>query len=152
MHPDPSSLYPIAGIKNTVFLKPLLEARQVENVSVGDYTYYSDFDDPTAFFENNVRYNFGMTGANLRIGKFCALAHGATFIMADANHATVGPSTPIRSLFSADPGRRRCRFRTSRFSTRAELKSATMSGLAWTRPSWRASRSATEPSLARNRW
>ena len=93
MHPDPSTLYPIAGTENTVFLKPLLEIRQVENVSVGDYTYYSDFNDAAAFFENNVRYNFGMTGATLRIGKFCALAHGATFVMADANHATVGPST-----------------------------------------------------------
>lgn len=93
MHPDPSALFPIAGIENTVFLKPLLETRQVENISVGEYTYYSDFEDPTAFFENNVRYNFGMTGATLEIGKFCALAHGTTFVMADANHATVGPST-----------------------------------------------------------
>ena len=27
MHSDPSALYPIGGIDNTVFLKPLLKAR-----------------------------------------------------------------------------------------------------------------------------
>lgn len=93
MHPDPETLYPIAGITNTVFLAPLLERKAVANVSVGAYSYYSDFDDPTAFFERNVLYNFGMRDAPLSIGRFCAIAHGAKFVMADANHAMEGPST-----------------------------------------------------------
>ena len=93
MHPDPRRLRPIDNIENTVFLKPLLETRDVRNITVGDYSYYSDFDDPTAFFERNVLYNFGMKDVELRIGKFCAIAHGTKFIMADANHAMDGPST-----------------------------------------------------------
>jgi len=92
-HPDPRALYPIASAPNTVFLKPLLQRSAVANVSVGAYSYYSDFEDPTAFFDRNVLYKCGMQGAELRIGKFCAIAHGAKFVMADANHAMQGPST-----------------------------------------------------------
>lgn len=93
MHPDPQRLRPIDNIENTVFLKPLLDTRDVRNITVGDYSYYSDFDDPTAFFERNVLYNFGMKDVELRFGKFCAIAHGTKFVMADANHAMEGPST-----------------------------------------------------------
>ena len=93
MNPDPRSLYPIEGISSTVFLQPLLETKDIGNISAGVYSYYSDFDDPAAFFERNVLYNFGGAGTALSIGKFCAIAHGATFVMADANHAMSGPST-----------------------------------------------------------
>lgn len=93
MHPDPRALYPIEGISNTVFLGPLLKTKDIGNISVGAFSYYSDFDDPAAFFERNVLYNFGGAGTGLSIGKFCAFAHGAKFILADANHAMSGPST-----------------------------------------------------------
>ena len=93
MHPDPRALYPIDGISNTVYLKPLLEGKGIANITVGEFSYYSDFDDPTGFFERNVLYDFGMKGAALRLGRFCAVAHGTRFIMADANHAMRGPST-----------------------------------------------------------
>jgi len=93
MHPDPRRLHPIDDLSNTVFLKPLLDGKEIANITVGDYSYYSDFDDPTAFFKRNVLYNFGMKDAELRLGKFCAIAHGTKFIMADANHAMEGPST-----------------------------------------------------------
>ena len=93
MHPDPRRLHPIDNLSNTVFLKPLLDSKEIANITVGDYSYYSDFDDPTAFFERNVLYNFGMKDVELRFGKFCAIAHGTKFIMADANHAVEGPST-----------------------------------------------------------
>ncbi len=93
MHPDPRRLHPIDDLSNTVFLKPLLETKEIANITVGDYSYYSDFDDPTAFFERNVLYNFGMKDVELSFGKFCAIAHGTKFIMADANHAMEGPST-----------------------------------------------------------
>lgn len=93
--PDQDTLFPIAGVKNTVFLRPLMRRIHptIENITIGDYTYYSDFQDPTQFFDRNVRYNFGFSGAQLAIGKFCALAHGTTFIMADANHVLDGIST-----------------------------------------------------------
>jgi virginiamycin A acetyltransferase len=92
--PDPSHLFPFGkNAKHTVFLKPLLEAKPTPHVRVGEYSYYSDFDDPTRFYDRNVRYNFSYSKAELVIGKFCAIAHGATFVMADANHPGVGPST-----------------------------------------------------------
>lgn len=90
---DPNTLHPIAGIESVVFLRPLLERCGVTGVEVGAFSYYSDFDDPLRFFERNVLYNFGMAGARLCIGRYCAVAHGATFLMADANHALHGPST-----------------------------------------------------------
>lgn len=92
--PDPGQLFPFGkDARHTAFLKPLLARFPTPNVEVGDYTYYSDFEDPTRFFDRNVRYNFGFSGAKLTVGKFCAIAHGATFVMADANHPSVGPST-----------------------------------------------------------
>jgi virginiamycin A acetyltransferase len=92
--PDPDALFPLAGFDNTVFLRPLLASRpDVPNIDVGPYSYYSDFDAPTQFFDRNVRYNFGFSKARLVIGSFCALAHGTTFIMADAMHALDGVST-----------------------------------------------------------
>lgn len=90
--PDPDALYAIPGFRNTVFLKPLL-AERYPNVSVGAFSYYSDFDDPLPFFERNLRYNFGFSGARFEVGRYCAIAHGATFVMDDANHATAGPSS-----------------------------------------------------------
>lgn len=97
MIPDPDALYPVAGFKGTVQLRPLLARRPpragAHTVDVGAYSYYSDFQDPLAFFERNVCYHFGYTGARLRIGRFCAIAHGTTLMMADANHAMAGPST-----------------------------------------------------------
>ncbi|MBB4267012.1 CatB-related O-acetyltransferase [Roseospira visakhapatnamensis] len=95
--PDPDVLYPLAGFTGMVLLKPLLAQRPpmagADTVDVGAYSYYSDFQDPLAFFERNVCYHFGYGQARLRIGRFCAIAHGTTIMMADANHAMAGPST-----------------------------------------------------------
>lgn len=99
---DPTKLYPIENFDNTVLLKPLVEASDVNNVSVGEYSYYSDFNDPSKFLENNVLYNFGFSGARLIIGKFCAFAHGVKFIMPDANHATQGVSTFPFAIFGGE--------------------------------------------------
>ncbi|MBD0401509.1 CatB-related O-acetyltransferase [Flammeovirga sp. EKP202] len=96
------TLYPIAEFKNTVSLKVLVEDSGVNNVIVDDYSYYSDFDDPTKFLEKNVMYNFGISGTALKIGKFCAIAHGAKFIMADANHSTKGVSTFPFAVFGSE--------------------------------------------------
>jgi virginiamycin A acetyltransferase len=96
------TLFPIAGFKNTIFLKPLIEKSEVGNVVAGDYSYYSDFNDPTKFLENNVLYNFGFSGAKLLIGKFCALAHGVQFIMPDANHATTGVTAYPFAIFGEE--------------------------------------------------
>lgn len=94
--PDPDALYPLAGFKNTVLLRPLLAQQPVEagNIGVGRFSYYSDdAADPCGFFARNVRYNYGFSGARLDIGPFCVLAQGVQIIMPDANHAMAGPST-----------------------------------------------------------
>lgn len=98
---EPSSLFPIKDFKNIVFLKPLITNSDVTNVHVGDYSYYSDFEDPTQFLTNNVLYNFGISGNSLHIGKFCAFANGVKFIMPDANHATSGITTYPFAVFGA---------------------------------------------------
>jgi virginiamycin A acetyltransferase len=102
--PDPDCLFPINGIKNTVFLRPLLAGHEpaISNIEVGAYSYYSDFDDAMPFFDRNVRYNFGFSGARLVIGDFCALAHGTSFIMADANHVIDGISTFPFPIFGGE--------------------------------------------------
>ncbi|WP_093355265.1 CatB-related O-acetyltransferase [Saccharopolyspora kobensis] len=71
-----------------VLLKPLVTSPLIE---VGEFTYYDDPDDPTAFETRNVLYHYGPE--KLIIGKFCALATGARFIMNGANHRVDGPST-----------------------------------------------------------
>jgi virginiamycin A acetyltransferase len=92
--PDSDQIFPFGkDARHTAFLAPLLAKFPTPHIEVGAYSYYSDFEDPTRFFDRNVRYNFGHEGTKLVIGKFCAIAHGATFVMADANHPSVGPST-----------------------------------------------------------
>ncbi len=86
--PDPSTLHPIEGQERVVLLKPLITSPLV---SVGDFTYYDDPDDATAFETRNVLHHYGPD--RLIIGKFCAIAAGVKFIMNGANHRRSGPST-----------------------------------------------------------
>ncbi|WP_144300786.1 DapH/DapD/GlmU-related protein [Stackebrandtia nassauensis] len=83
--------------ERVVFLKPLINS---EKIVVGDYTYYDDPDDPTAFEERNVLYGYGPE--KLVIGKYCALATGTRFIMAGANHPTAGVSTFPFTIFGGE--------------------------------------------------
>lgn len=99
---NPNTLYPLKDFRNTVLLKPLIDASAVSNVHAGEYSYYSDFEDPTGFLENNVLYNYGFSDTSLHIGKFCAFAHGVRFIMADANHATQGVSSYPFAIFGGE--------------------------------------------------
>jgi len=62
------------------------------NILVGDYTYYDDPEDSEGF-ERNVLYHYPFIGDKLVIGKFCAIARGAKFIMNGANHKLSGFST-----------------------------------------------------------
>ncbi|MFA6263730.1 MAG: CatB-related O-acetyltransferase [Candidatus Babeliales bacterium] len=80
--PNPNSRYPFLGLgklqneRRTVFLKNVITR---PNIIVGDYTYYDDVDGAEKFEDNNVLYHF--VGEKLIIGKFCAIACGAKFIM-----------------------------------------------------------------------
>ncbi|MER7707511.1 CatB-related O-acetyltransferase [Kitasatospora sp. NPDC097605] len=71
-----------------VLLRPLVTSPLIE---VGEFTYYDDPDDPTAFETRNVLYHYGPE--RLVIGRYCALGTGVRFIMNGANHRVDGPST-----------------------------------------------------------
>jgi len=86
--PDPGVLHPVPGQPRVVMLKPLITSPLIE---VGEFSYYDDPDDPTAFQARNVLYHYGPE--KLIIGRFCALAEGVRFIMNGANHRMDGPST-----------------------------------------------------------
>ncbi|GGB57122.1 streptogramin A acetyl transferase [Roseibium aquae] len=97
MHgPSPHTVHPFKGAQHTVFLKNVITHPTIE---VGDYTYYNDDDRPEDFENRNVRYHFDFNGDRLKIGRFCALAQGTTFIMNGANHAMGGFSTYPFSIF-----------------------------------------------------
>jgi virginiamycin A acetyltransferase len=86
--PDPGIVYPMAGVERVVLLKGVVDSPLVE---VGDYSYYDDPVEPERFLEKNVLYHYGPE--LLRIGKYCALGEGTTFVMNGANHRMDGPST-----------------------------------------------------------
>ncbi len=89
MHPDKNKIFPLPHYNRLVFLKNIIKN---PNITVGDYTYYDDFENPESF-EKNVKYHFDFIGDKLIIGKFCAIASGVTFIMNGANHKMDGITT-----------------------------------------------------------
>lgn len=80
--PSPDKIFPNA-YKTSCFIKNVITA---PNIHVGDYTYYDDAQEPTAFEKNNVLFNYPEFGDQLIIGKFCSIASGTKFIMGPANH------------------------------------------------------------------
>ena len=93
--PDPSARLPIPGFDRVAFLKPLVNDPRIE---IGEYTYYDDPAGPEAFMKN-VLYHYEHAGDRLRIGKFCAIATGVTFLMSGANHPMRGVSTYPFAVF-----------------------------------------------------
>lgn len=88
-YPNPNVVFP-NDYGTTCFLKNVITA---PNIQVGDYTYYDDPVDPTAFERNNVLFNWPEFGDRLIIGKFCAIASGVRFVMGSANHRMCSIST-----------------------------------------------------------
>lgn len=93
--PNPDVIFP-NQYKTSCFLKNVITA---PNIFVGDYTYYDDPVDPTAFEQNNILFNWPEFGDRLYIGKFCAIASGVKFIMGSANHRVSSISTYPFSVF-----------------------------------------------------
>jgi len=81
----------------TVLLKPLITSPKIE---VGEYTYYNDPDDATAFETRNVLYTAGPE--RLIIGRFCAIATGAQFLLSSANHPMLGSTAFPFFIFGGD--------------------------------------------------
>lgn len=88
-HPIP--MHPRVGFLNALVNRP--------NIEIGDYTYYDDPDGPDKFVERCVLHHYDFIGDRLVIGKFCAIAEGAQFIMNGANHAMSGFSTYPFNIF-----------------------------------------------------
>nr|WP_163500864.1 Vat family streptogramin A O-acetyltransferase [Halomonas socia] len=96
MHgPDPANPHPMEGFPQVCFIKNVVKS---PNIIVGDYTYYDDPEDSEGF-ERNVLYHYPFIGDQLIIGKFCAIARGAKFIMNGANHKLSGISTYPFQIF-----------------------------------------------------
>ncbi|WP_275267368.1 Vat family streptogramin A O-acetyltransferase [Pantoea ananatis] len=93
--PAPTDPHPLAGFPQVCFIKNTVRN---PNIIVGDYTYYDDPLDAENF-ERNVLYYYPFIGDKLIIGKFCAIAKGAQFIMNGANHKMSGISTYPFQIF-----------------------------------------------------
>ncbi|MEV4112140.1 CatB-related O-acetyltransferase [Nonomuraea sp. NPDC049695] len=97
MTPDPMTLHPLPAHERVVFLKPLVSS---PTITVGEYTYYDDPDGATGFEQRNVLYAYGPE--QLIIGKYCAIASGTRFLMAGADHPTMGVSTFPFAMFGGE--------------------------------------------------
>ena len=64
----------------------LKEIVRNENLIIGDYTYYHDFQNPLDFEKNNLLYHYPINNDKLIIGKFCSIASGAKFLFNGGNH------------------------------------------------------------------
>lgn len=93
--PAPTDPHPLAGFPQVCFIKNTVRN---PNIIVGDYIYYDDPLDAENF-ERNVLYHYPFIGDKLIIGKFCAIAKGAQFIMNGANHKMSGISTYPFQIF-----------------------------------------------------
>ncbi|MBC8154297.1 MAG: CatB-related O-acetyltransferase [Bacteroidetes bacterium] len=93
--PDPNTPFPLTGYDRLCFLKNVIDH---PNVSIGDYTYYDDFE-TVENFARNIRYQFDFVGDRLVIGKFCMVASGVEFIMNGANHLTEAISAYPFAIF-----------------------------------------------------
>ena len=93
--PNPNEIFP-NQYGTSCFVKHVVQA---PNISIGDYTYYDDRDNPTGFEQNNILFNYPEFGGRLIIGKFCQIASGAKFIMGPANHRISSVTTYPFSVF-----------------------------------------------------
>lgn len=94
--PKPEIKHPIDMHPRVGFLKPLVTA---PNIEIGEYTYYDDPEGPDLFQSKCVLHHYDFIGDKLIIGKFCAIAENARFIMNGANHVLSGFSTYPFNIF-----------------------------------------------------
>ncbi|WP_300532172.1 CatB-related O-acetyltransferase [Maricaulis sp.] len=80
---DPETLHPVPGQPSMAYLKPLIAGHA--KIEAGEFTYIHSFDDPARFPEQ-VKYAFDFIEDKLVIGKFCSIAHGASFVLNGGNH------------------------------------------------------------------
>ena len=81
-NPNPNTKFPVPNIDTGCYVKPLIKN---PNVSVGDFTYFSDDINPENF-EQQITHFYDFYEDKLIIGKFCQIAKGVIFMMNGANH------------------------------------------------------------------
>jgi virginiamycin A acetyltransferase len=89
INPNPNTIFPVPNIDTVCYIKPLIKN---PNVIVGDFTYFSDDENPEDF-ERHITHFYDFYGDKLIIGKFCQIAKGVTFMMNGANHKMKAFST-----------------------------------------------------------
>lgn len=92
---DPDLLHPHLqpdGTPNRAIVH-LARAIAQDNVDIGDFTYANDFNPPEDWRARLAPYLFPGAPERLIIGRYGAIAHGARFITASANHPMAGIST-----------------------------------------------------------
>jgi len=82
--------------QNTVHLNRVISHPRFQ---IGDYSYFSHFDEVTDYAAVLAPYLFETSAERLVIGKFCQFAHGTRFITASADHPMTGFSTYPFSIF-----------------------------------------------------
>ena len=91
------AVHPLIFPDGTVHRDMVHLARVIDhpNITVGDYSYANDFDPPApeGWAARLAPYLYPGAPEQLRIGRFCQIAHGVRIITASANHAMGGIST-----------------------------------------------------------
>lgn len=106
MLPDPATPHPFAlpgggVLRSVAYLGAVIDH---PNIDVGEWTYHSDEAAPEDRAAAIAPYLYPGAPERLVIGRFCAIAEGATFVTESANHAMGGITTYPFSIF--DPVRR----------------------------------------------
>lgn len=84
---------------NTVWLANVIDH---PNISVGDYTYYNDFEPVDDYAARIVPNLHRGAPERLSIGRFCQFAHGTRFITASADHPKRWFTTYPFAIFNQD--------------------------------------------------
>ena len=86
-------------IGGTVYLQNVINHPRI---SVGAYSYASNFAPQTDWGQTLAPYLFPISKEKLTIGKFCQFAHGTKFITSSANHPMGGFSTYPFKVFKPE--------------------------------------------------
>ncbi len=97
---DASARHPLVDLTGKPHTPTVHLARVIDhpNISVGDFTYYNDFDPVEDYAARIAPYLYPGAPERLVIGRFCQIAHGVRFLAA-ANHPMDGFSTYPFSMF-----------------------------------------------------
>ncbi|SMH48469.1 CatB-related O-acetyltransferase [Maritimibacter sp. HL-12] len=100
---DASLRHPLINIHGEPHTQTVQLARAIDhpNITVGDFTYYNDFEPVADYAARIAPYLYPGAPEHLHIGKFCQIAHGVRFLAA-GNHPMDGFSTYPFSMFDHD--------------------------------------------------